>query len=116
MARFKDFGNPDEGVVHEKVSFKIQGEEFDCIPAIPGKTLLGFAEASSSEDGGESAKAINKFFEKVLVPESYARFEILAEDPNRLVTVETLAEIIGWIIEAYTDRPTQGSEASSTGE
>jgi len=116
MARFKDFGNPDEGVVKEKLSFKLHNEEFECISAIPGKTFLGFAEASSSEDGGESAKAINKFFEKILIPESYNRFEILAEDPDRLVTVETLAEIIGWIIEAYTDRPTQGSELSSTGE
>jgi hypothetical protein len=116
MSRFKDFGAPDEGVKHEKVFFKLYGEEFECIPAIPGKTLLSFAQASGSEDGAESAKAINKFFEKVLTEESYVRFDKLAEDPNRLVTVETLAEIVGWIVETYADRPTEGLEHSSTGE
>lgn len=112
MSRFKDFGAPDQGVEHEKISFKLYGEEFECIPAIPGKTLLGFAEASASEDGAESAKAINKFFKKVLTVDSYIRFEELAEDPNRLVTVETLAEIVSWIVEAYTNRPTEGPEHS----
>lgn len=116
MSRFKDFGAPNKGVVREKLSFKIYDEEFECIPALPGKTLLAFAAASDTEDGSESAKAITMFFEKVLTPESYARFEILAEDPDRLVTVETLAEIINWIVEAYSDRPTQGLESSPTGE
>jgi hypothetical protein len=116
MSRFKDFGAPNTGVKQEKLSFKIYDEDFECIPVLPGKTLLSFAELSSSEDGAESAKAINVFFKKVLTEESYTRFDALTEDPERLVTVETLAEIVNWIIEAYTDRPTQGSEVSSTGE
>jgi hypothetical protein len=116
MSRFKDFGSPNEGLKTEPLVFKLYGEEFSCIPVLPGKTLLEFAEASDSENGSESAKAIISFFRKVLVSESWERFEILAEDPNRIVTVETLADIIGWIVEAYADRPTQGSEVSSTGE
>jgi len=116
MSRFKDFGAPNAGVKQEKLSFKIYDEDFECISVLPGKTLLSFAELSSSENGAESAKAINVFFKKVLTKESYARFDALTEDPDRLVTVETLAEIVNWIIEAYTDRPTQGSEVSLTGE
>ena len=116
MTRFKDFGAPNAGVEQEKLSFKIYNEDFECVSVLPGKTLLSFAELSSSENGAESAKAINVFFKKVLTKESYARFDALTEDPDRLVTVETLAEIVNWIIEAYTDRPTQGSEVSSTGE
>ena len=112
MARFKDFGDPSAGIDREKLSFKIHGEEFECVTALPGKTLLNFAAVSSSEDGAESAKAISYFFEKVLVPESYARFEVLTDDPNRLVTVENLAQIIEFLIEELTDRPTQGSEPS----
>mgnify|MGYP003343442515 CR=1 FL=1 len=112
MARFKDFGNPSESVTKEKLSFKLYDEEFECIPALPGKTLLDFAAISASEDGGESAKAITGFFEKVLLPESYERFEKLAEDPDRIVSVETLAKIIEFLIEELTDRPTQGSEPS----
>jgi hypothetical protein len=116
MSRFKDFGAPNAGVKQEKLSFKIYDEDFECMPVLPGKVLLSFAELSASEDGSDSAKAISTFFKKVLTEESYARFDELTEDPNRLVTVETLAEIVGWIIEAYTDRPTQGSEVSLTGE
>lgn len=116
MSRFKDFGAPNAGVKQEKLSFKIYDETFECMPVLPGKILLSFAELSASEDGSDSAKAISVFFKKVLTEESYTRFDALTEDPNRLVTVETLAEIVGWIIEAYTDRPTQGSEVSLTGE
>jgi len=112
MSRFKDFGAPADGIAREKLSFQLYGEEFECVSVLPGKTLLNFAAISSSEDGGESAKAINFFFEKVLVPESYARFEKLTEDTERLVTVETLAEIIEFLIEALTDRPTRGPEPS----
>jgi len=116
MARFKDFGNPSEGLVREKISFKLYNEEFECVSALPGATLLKFASVSSSEDGAESATAINYFFEKALLPESYERFQVICEDPDRLITVETLGNVIEFVIEAMSDRPTQGSELSSNGE
>jgi hypothetical protein len=77
--------------------------------------MLDFVKLSSSEDPSESAGAILKFFEKVLVAESFERFNALAEDPERIVTVQTLADIVGWIMEEYSNRPLEGFERSSSG-
>lgn len=115
MARFKDFGSPDANVEYEAISFKVYGEEFFCHPVIPGKILLRFVKMSNSENAAQTAEAIDEFFKHALVSESYDRFEALTNDPARLVTVETLAEIIQWIIEEQSDRPTQGSEPSQSG-
>lgn len=115
MARFKDFGSPFDSDSAEKLSFKIYDEEFFCYPEMPGKTLLEFVSLSNSEDPAETAKSINTFFKKVLTEESYVQFENLAQDPNRVVSVTTLTEIIQWLVEEYSGRPTQGPEHSPTG-
>lgn len=109
MARFKDFGSPEDGKA-ENLTFRLFGEEFTCYPAMPAKTLLDFVKKSASDNSADSADAVNLFFEKVLLPESYERFDALAQDPERIVTMETLGEIVSWIMEEYSNRPTQGSE------
>lgn len=116
MARYKDFGSPFDAEKAEKLTFKLYGEEFECYPEMQGKTLLEFVRNSSSEDVSQSVKAITDFFNKVLTPESFKKFEELADDPNKIVSVSTLTEIVSWVMEQYADRPTQGSEHSSTGE
>ena len=54
---------------------------------------------------------VTKFFEFVLKPESLKRFNALVSDPERIVSVETLAEITAWLVEEYTNRPNQQPEA-----
>lgn len=116
MARFKDFGYPVDADVAEKISFKIYGEEFFCYPVMQGATLLKFVKSSSSDNIGESAEAVMEFFEKVLVPESYERFEALADDPEKIVPVEVLADIVGWVMEEYSNRPAKGPEHLPSGD
>jgi hypothetical protein len=118
MARFKDFGSgaSNGSTESEPLTFKLHDEEFTCRPEIPGKTVLNLVAKSSSEDPGETATAITGFFKTVLVAESYERFDILSEDPDRLVSMETLSNIIEWLVEQYTDRPTQRPEALPSGQ
>lgn len=115
MARFKDFGSPSTDNEREPITFKIYDEEFECYPELPGKTLLEFVKMSNSEDPTASAEAIDAFFEKALLPESYERFDILANDPERIITVATLAEIVQWIVEEQSARPTTGPEVLPSG-
>lgn len=117
MARFKDFGNPADSMEkQESLTFKIYDEEFVCHPALPGKVLLQFVQQSDSEKVSDSAGAIMDFFKHVLTVESYERFDALASDPDKIITMTTLSEIIAWVMEEYSDRPTKGSEPSPTGE
>jgi hypothetical protein len=115
MARFKDFGRPADAD-SEPLTFKLHNEDFTCYPAMPGKTLLEFVQRSSSDDIAVSTSAITDFFEKVLVPESYARFNVLANDPDRIVSMQTLSDIVTWVLETYSDRPSEGSELLPSGQ
>jgi hypothetical protein len=59
---------------------------------------------------------ITQFFNHVLTDESYERFSALLEDKNRIVLVETLSEIVSWLMVEYTNRPEKQPEDSSTGQ
>jgi hypothetical protein len=108
MARFKDFGSGNQDKPAEPISFKIHEEEFNCKPKMQGRVLLDLVARSSGQDNpAEAAAIINKFFSLVLVPESYARFDILVQSDDKIVDVEQLSTIVGWLVEQYSDRPTQ---------
>lgn len=109
--RFKDFGSGN-GVEATPLSFKIHGEEFHCVTQVQGKLMLDLVAESGSEDPAKSAGIVNKFFKQILQDESWTRFESLIESKDRVVTVETLAEITAWLVEEYTGRPTSGPEVS----
>jgi hypothetical protein len=117
MARYKDFGSGSDTPA-PPLTFKIYDEEFSCRTEMQGKALLDLVAKSTgaSDDPGESAKIISEFFTLVLLPESNARFDALTNDPDRIVNVETLGEIVGWLVEQYSDRPTPRPEALPSGQ
>jgi hypothetical protein len=115
-SRFKDFGE-DSNVVREPLSFKLYGEEFNCHPAIQGKVLLEMVKEAGDENNPSAAAGmIDNFFSTALFPESYERFDKLVRDPEKIVTVETLSEITGWLVGEYAERPTMEPERSSNGQ
>lgn len=112
MTRFKDFG---KGIIEnaEPLSFKLYDEEFHCVKQVQGKVLMSLvASATQNDSPTDSLNIIEKFFETVLLEESYERFSALLVDKERIVTVETLGEITGWLIEEYTARPEAEPEDS----
>lgn len=115
MTKFRDFGSDDTGE-KEPVSFKIHGEEFHCRPELQGKVLLDLVAKSGSEDPAQAADAINFFFKHALNEESYERFNALLVHPEKIVKMEKLGEISGWLVEMYASRPNQGPEVSLPGE
>lgn len=116
MTRFKDFGSGSEGDSPEAPTFKIHGEEFTCVPTIQGKVLLGLVADSASDDPLVQASIVEDFFSNVLTDESLERFNALTLDKDRIVSVETLGEIVGWLMSEYTARPEAQPEDSSAGQ
>ena len=112
MTKFRDFGSGKNTGEKEPVTFKIHGEDFSCREELQGKTLLDLVAQSSAEDPAQAAKTISNFFENVLVAESYERFNKLITSPDKIVTVETLAEISGWLVEVYAGRPEEAPKVS----
>lgn len=105
--RHKDFGRPVKQDELEPVSFDLYDETFNCYKQIHGVTLLTFVKRASSDDGKEATDALLSIFERVMPNEEYERFVALCDDPEKVVPVETLGEIIGWLMEVYSERPTE---------
>lgn len=91
----------------EPLFFEIDEERFDAHPVVPGAVILEFA--SGADGDGTGAAQILTFFERVLVPESKERFFELIHDTNRVVELELLSDIVGFLVEEYTDRPSEAS-------
>lgn len=108
-ARQKDFGSPVVVDEMEPVGFDLYGQHFECYKQINGIALLRFVKEANNEDGARATQALLDIFERVMNDSEYARFIELCEDPDTIVPVETLSEIIGFLIEVYTDRPTTQS-------
>lgn len=112
MTKYRDFGSGTGTVGDEPISFALHGENFSCKKALQGKVLLDLVARADSENAADAAKTINEFFKSVLLDESYTRFEELLVHPDKIVTVETLGQISGWLVEVYAGRPEQAPEAS----
>lgn len=107
--RHKDFGAPVQMEELEPVTFNLYNETFHCYKQIHGVTLLRFVKEANSEDGAAAVSAMLGVFERVMPKDEFKRFETLCEDPDTVVPVETLGEIIGWLMEVYSERPTKRS-------
>ena len=113
--RFKDFGSGDSKQ-KEPLAFKLHEEEFTCLPQLQGKVLLDLIAKSGSDDPAASSEIMNKFFSNALTDESYERFEALLNSKDKIVHVDTLSEIVTWLIGEYGGRPNLQPEDSSPGQ
>ncbi len=111
MTRFKDFGSPitDENS-GDPITFKLYGETFTALPEVQGTVLLDIVGKSASDDVAISSGVVLTFFEDVLEEESWVRFDALLHDKKRIVKMEKLGEIVGWLIEQYSSRPEEPRE------
>lgn len=109
MAKFRDFGAP-QVEAKETISFKLFDEEFVCNPSVQGRVLLSIVADTASDDPGTIAMVTDKFFSYALTKESLERFNKLTTSADTIVTVETLGEIVAWLIEQYSDRPEEQPE------
>jgi hypothetical protein len=112
MTRFKDFGAGSSGAKTEPLVFKLYDEEFSCMAEVQGKMLLELISDSTSESPSVQSAVTLKFLRSVLLDESLERLEQLLVSKEKIVTIDTLTEIVAWLIEEYTSRPLEQSEAS----
>lgn len=115
--RRKTFALPDRaGNPTSSIEFTLGTETFECKRVIDGLTLLEFAQIAGSltgdidEDDPESVRAasagagaLKDLLSDTII--DYSRFEKFVRANS--VDLETLGEIAGWLVEAYSDRPTQ---------
>lgn len=104
----------------KQIQFKIDGDVFDCRPALAADVVLDFTEkfsaVSEEDNGAESLKILLGVLEEVLQPVSFTRFRERMADRDNPVDMSQTNDIIGWVFEEYGLRPTQPSNGSSPGQ
>ena len=103
----KSFTSSTDKKKVDTISFELEGEQFEAYGQVPGAVLLDFIAASSVEDGTGTAGAIIGYLKASMDKATYRRFDKLTRDPELLIELTTLADIVGYLIEQRTDRPTQ---------
>lgn len=95
----------------EAPSFKLGGETFHCLPAIPAGLVLG-------QDGTEARTVgVMEFIRLALRDEDWPRFEaVLVAKGDLTVDDVTLADLFNRLVEHYTGHPTEPPSVSSDGE
>lgn len=116
MARFKKFTGGKRISDYEPLEFELNGNVFKCRPAIQGTVMLEFIKKTSSENGGDAATALYDFLQSSMPEEEYVRLDKLLKNPEVIIEIETIGEVVTWLIEQYSKRPTQQPEPSSNGE
>jgi hypothetical protein len=114
-AKHKDFGSPIASS-DEPITFSIYGETFRCRPTMQGTTLIHFIADSAQDDPSAGARAVLNFFDKAIIKEDHERWSELTESDQTVVPMETLSEIMDWLVSQYSARPTEPPTPSQPGD
>lgn len=95
--RHRSFSPKVEG---DPITFDLYDQTFTARPEIPGATILDFA--SAGQDGTTNVSAITDFFKSALLADDFVRFDALIHNPDTLVTMQTLTDIIEFLVEEYS--------------
>lgn len=97
----------------EPITFDLYDQTFTALPTIQGLVLMEFVE-STTAGGSASISALKGFLEQALGETEYARFSKLAHDPDpeKEIDIKTIGEIVGFLVEEYSQRPTTASSES----
>lgn len=104
----KSFSSSKEKAPVEPIEFELEGETFEAYGQVPGAVLLDFIAASSNEDSSGTAGAILGYLKSSMNKENFSRFDRLTRDPEKIIELQTLADIVAYLIEERTaNRPTE---------
>lgn len=100
----------------DDVFFTVDDDRFDCWPGLIADDLKALGEVMG--EGISVDNAVEKLyavFNIVMQRESFNRFDERMHDRMRPIDLRQFTDIIEWLVEVYTGRPTQPSSTSSSG-
>lgn len=123
----------------DPVAFKLFGRQWDCGDDVNGKRLLDNAALLDGDSLKDMREAVERIFEDVLdtteretgrtipdpdddkaeIPETtsdFQEFMDLLDDPKTVIPLSMLMEVVGYLVEQYTDRPTVRPGSSPNGQ
>lgn len=92
----------------EPIPFEINGTTFEAKPSVNGLVLMELVR-DTGEGGSVGMGAILRYLQKAMKKDEYARFEEFVEEND--IDIVVINEIISYLIEEQSDRPTKPREA-----
>lgn len=92
------------------IEFMIDGDKFDCVPAIPAQVLMDLTSEFTTmdeEDPTQAIKAMQTVLSRFLLPASYALFEKRMADQEKPIEFPQVNDVVMWLLEEYGMRPTE---------
>lgn len=99
----------------EPVDFKLFGKTWACADDVNGKRLLDNAALLDSDSIGDQRDGVIAIFEETIVEDEVEDFFDRLNDPKTKIQLSVLVEVVGWLVDQYTERPTVPPANSTTG-
>ena len=111
----RQFGTRKATPIEEsQIGFVLGETEYQCKAEVQGAVILDFIAAADAGTGAAAAKIV-PFFDHVLPKAELEKFKAQIESEDEIIEIETLSDIVGYLIEEYTERPTPASTPSDAG-
>lgn len=108
--KIKSFITTTEEAPAEPIEFElIEGETFEAYGEVSGAVTLNFIAATSGENSAETAKGILDYLKASMDEENFKRFNAIINSPKHKIKIETLSDIVAYLIEERASRPTVAS-------
>jgi len=90
-----------------KGEWEEQTDKFRARPMIAGNMMLRMAATMDSPGIGLQSGEMIKLLDGAIWPEDKKRFMALLDDNDTAIPIDTLGEILMWLVEEYAEHPTQ---------
>lgn len=109
----KEFTTAKAESTEDPITFSIDGETYHCVPKPSWHVLRTISKAAVG--GSEAVVRVDEFFRAVVIDEDLERLEAILQRKTNSVDAELIQQIIEYLAEAYTGRPTRPLSGSPAG-
>lgn len=102
---------PREDPIH----FKLFGVKWECADDVNGKRLLDNAALLDSDSVASQRDGVIAVFEDTVVDDQIEELLDRLNDPKTRIQLSVLVEIVSWLVDQYTERPTVQPANSTNG-
>lgn len=103
----------DLTVIREPKQFRLGDHVYTAAPAMPAGLLRKFTQAAKESEEVQLDRFM-EILDAVMLPESAERFAARMNDPADPITIDDLRNVLEWLMEEYTGRPTVPPSTSAS--
>lgn len=118
FTRPSDSGIKDFTPKRKLLKFKIDDDVFEAVPALPALLAMEFvdnAQAFESADSHLRIEIVQAMFDLVLEEKSATRFFERLSSKTNAIDVQTMFQVVDWLMGEYGQVPTESPSGSSNG-